>query len=208
LQLTLSEGLIQDLEKLDDLHERDCYIIEVYYLESVQDTPDNLSRAPEMYCKDFESFIWSLGWAIDLSTHPGFKGNVTPSMYPKLPYYANMNSEIIFKIPYLLKMEGISHDEKGKSSSGIFNDDNDFPNRVRSVTLENIPAIKETPIEQDIISIAWLEDIHNINHLILQLQKHVIGCVMVHPLPNSGGLYYIRIILKTGIPDDCIVIAF
>ncbi|KAJ3338381.1 Ral GTPase-activating protein subunit alpha-1, partial [Kappamyces sp. JEL0680] len=227
--LPITEGLLQDLEKLDEMPERDNFMIEVFYFQSVQDVPDNLIRAVDMSSKEFESFLWSLGWGVDLFNHKGFMGTLKPEEYPVAPYFATMTAEVIFKSPYLMKRDYTKKHSLSmpisKSSSSINSaassalvDEPRFnmalepaspPKRVRSVTLGSTSAFGKLQemAEPETISIVWLEDIHNISHLILQLPKHIIGCIMVHPLQNSGGLYYIRILLKVGVPDECMASA-
>lgn len=203
---------------------RDCFTIDIYYFRSVQEVPDAISRAVEMVSKEFESFLWTLGWPIDTS-HSGYKGNVNAERCPVSPYFANLNIEIVFRSLYLHRKEvfprpiSLPISRIGSSASGMSTFE-ELPfslssfktprNRSKSVGIvspnsyEGILDLFDHS-EPETVAISWLEDIHNVSHLMHQLPKHIIGCLMLHPLPNSTGLYYVRLFVKSGTSEDCLV---
>ena len=223
--LPVTGSLLQDLEKLDDLSSRDCFTITVYYFKSVQDIADTIYKASDMVSKEFEQFLWTLGWPVDVPTHSGYKGNLSSDNCSSAPYFANMNMEIIFRVPYLFKKDALSRSLSflrsglSKSSNSIGSDpailddstasakerdsrSTQSRQRQRSFT---VTVEKDITADPDSIAIVWLDDIHHVSQLVDQLPLHIGMCVMIHPLQDSGSLYLIRIMGKVGIPEDCLV---
>jgi Rap/ran-GAP len=201
---------------------RDCFNVDVYYFETVQDIPEHLGNS-DIANPDFEAFLWSLGWPVNLSSHVGYSGHLEKEKCPVTPYFANLTMEVIFKCPYLFRRENARRlSLQAKRSFSSVDDFDLIPNsedplvfnptirppRTRSKSV-GIPSVLASDMIdntlQDCFAIVWLEDIHNVGHLVSQLPKHFAGCIMVHPLPHTAGMYYIRLLLKAGIIEECLV---
>ncbi|KAJ3085417.1 Ral GTPase-activating protein subunit alpha-1, partial [Quaeritorhiza haematococci] len=87
MPLQLTEQLINDLEKLDRLP---------------QDTVEEILQ-PKTISRDFDEFMHSIAWPVDIETHPGYKGNLSPQTCRTAPYFANRNVEIVFHSPYFIQ---------------------------------------------------------------------------------------------------------
>ena len=193
-------------------------MIHVYSFKSVQDISDLTIKYSDNASKEFEGFLWTLGWPIDVQTHSGYKGNLGEGCITA-PYFANMNIELIFKAPHLyrdqmstslnLSKSGLSKSSEcmtSTTSDSMTVDDTRQYNSTK-VRQKSSPAAVEKNItsEPDSIAIVWLEDIHQVSQLIDQLPLHIGMCLMVHPLQGSSGLYLIKIYAKTGVPEECLV---
>ncbi|KAL2914620.1 hypothetical protein HK105_205758 [Polyrhizophydium stewartii] len=102
-QLQISDSFLKELERLDHQPERDCITVSVYYCKS-GNSPIEQIMVPDSVDGCFEEFLWSLGWPVDIKTHAGFKGNLTPNICETAPYYANGILEVVFHCPYLLRV--------------------------------------------------------------------------------------------------------
>ncbi|KAI8901032.1 hypothetical protein BC833DRAFT_579619 [Globomyces pollinis-pini] len=102
--LMMSEELLQDLEKLDQLPDRECYSFCVLYRYTT-DIIEDIFKPADCANHEFNSFLWSLGWQVELKTHLGFKGNFTFDKIPLVPYFGNLNTEVIFISPELIRNE-------------------------------------------------------------------------------------------------------
>ncbi|KAJ2994867.1 Ral GTPase-activating protein subunit alpha-1 [Globomyces sp. JEL0801] len=100
----MSEELLQDLEKLDQLPDRECYSFCVLYRYTT-DIIEDIFKPADCANHEFNSFLWSLGWQVELKTHLGFKGNFTFDKIPLVPYFGNLNTEVIFISPELIRNE-------------------------------------------------------------------------------------------------------
>ncbi|CAG8459818.1 2057_t:CDS:10 [Ambispora leptoticha] len=167
--LRISEKLIKDLEALDQMHERDCISASVFFARSGRESYETIVN-PETISEDFEKFLNSLGWPVDLETHPGFKGNLTPSLCKTAPYFADRTVELIFNVPYLIQ-------------------------RPTSNTTDLTTSIFKRVSADDYVSIVWIEDIRGIYSISQKIKKSGLVYIFVHPLQNATGLYWIRIIM-------------
>lgn len=209
-------------------------MIDVYYFKSAQEIPENSARAGDMMSSDFETFLWTLGWPVDVNNHSGYLGpKGTLKDYSIVPYFSNSHTEIIFKVPYLCKKDSfrsasllkIGHSKSasslGSSNSSIGNQpnldgtgENSRLNfgliKPRQRSLTSNPTKSTEPekeswiLEAETVGIIWLEDVHNISQLINQLPAHIFSCVVVHPLRDLVGLYQVRILSKPGVIEDCL----
>ncbi|KAG0300769.1 hypothetical protein BGZ98_008912 [Dissophora globulifera] len=92
--LLLSERLLAELQFLDDLKERDCIGVSVYFAKSGDVTYDELIYgAPSGLSKDFSRFLDCLGWPIQVETHPGYLGHLNKELCRTTPYFADRNCE-------------------------------------------------------------------------------------------------------------------
>ncbi|CAG8500511.1 8579_t:CDS:10 [Ambispora gerdemannii] len=169
--LRISEKFIKDLEALDQMHERDCISASVFFARSGQESYENIVN-PEAISEDFEKFLNSLGWPVDLETHPGFKGKLTPSLCKTAPYFADRTIELIFNVPYLIQ-------------------------RPTSNTTDLTTSIFKRVSADDYVSIVWIEDICGIYSISQKIKKSGLVYIFVHPLQNATGLYWIRIIMQS-----------
>lgn len=67
----------RDLKVLDDMSSRTCDTVHIFYIKSqqtsAQDIVGNMLRTDNI-CPYFLEFIKSLGWPVDVNTHPGTNG--------------------------------------------------------------------------------------------------------------------------------------
>lgn len=199
-------------------------MIEVFYLMSTADVPEMLLKSSEITNTKFEGFLWSLGWPVNLQTHSGFNGNIDTYSCRITPYFANINIEVIFKSPYLFKSDYDSRSfsawslskmipSVGTESSATSLTDENLIRKTRHRS-RTVAAVTYSPdstastenVELDTVAIIWLEQISNIAQLMPQLAKNVVACVIVHPLIGSNGLYLIRVVNRTGISEDVMMV--
>lgn len=90
--------LLRELKSLDDQTCRETHKIAVIYIgPNQQDKQSILSN--ELGSLDYEDFINSLAWTIDLETHEGFMGGLARNTKLKTAmYYANSTTEILFHV--------------------------------------------------------------------------------------------------------------
>ena len=130
--------------------------------------------------------------------------------------------EVVFRSQYLLRKDPVRPLSLQAKRSFSSVDDFDLliddplvfnpsvrPPRNRSKSV-GVPSVLASELLEnnlnDGMAIVWLEDIHNLAHLVTQLPKQFAGCIMVHPLPHTAGLYSIRLFFKAGTPEECFVI--
>jgi hypothetical protein len=90
--------LLRELKSLDDQTCRETHKIAVIYIgPNQQDKQSILSN--EQGSIDYEDFINSLAWTIDLETHEGFMGGLARNTKLKSAlYFANSTTEILFHV--------------------------------------------------------------------------------------------------------------
>ncbi|POG70412.1 hypothetical protein GLOIN_2v1775884 [Rhizophagus irregularis DAOM 181602=DAOM 197198] len=169
IPLRISEKLVNDLEKLDQLHERDCVSASVYYVRSGAVEYDQIIN-PSTISEDFEKFLNSLGWPVSISTHSGFKAKLSSAFCKTTPYFADRTVEVIFNVPYLI------HTPLSDSS------------------MESLSSIIKNITVDDLVCIAWIEDIASMSNVPQKIGQTVFVYIFVHPLQNTG-LYWIRIVI-------------
>ncbi|PKC74810.1 hypothetical protein RhiirA1_510253 [Rhizophagus irregularis] len=151
IPLRISEKLVNDLEKLDQLHEYVDKFTQISY-------------------EDFEKFLNSLGWPVSISTHSGFKAKLSSAFCKTTPYFADRTVEVIFNVPYLI------HTPLSDSS------------------MESLSSIIKNITVDDLVCIAWIEDIASMSNVPQKIGQTVFVYIFVHPLQNTG-LYWIRIVI-------------
>ena len=71
---------------------RGCYSAGVLYFGKGNSLP--LFDVPSIP-QDFDDFLWTLGWKIDMETHVGYKGGLAHSKTGKYaPYFSSYNIEV------------------------------------------------------------------------------------------------------------------
>jgi len=95
--LNKGPALYRDIRLLDKKHSRECIKVALLYVGPGQEDEQSILQN-ESGSKEYEEFVTSLGWEIDLATHPGYLGglernstNGTTSIY-----YCTSTLEIIF----------------------------------------------------------------------------------------------------------------
>ncbi|PKY12404.1 hypothetical protein RhiirB3_494759 [Rhizophagus irregularis] len=164
IPLRISEKLVNDLEKLDQLHDAS-----VYYVRSGAVEYDQIIN-PSTISEDFEKFLNSLGWPVSISTHSGFKAKLSSAFCKTTPYFADRTVEVIFNVPYLI------HTPLSDSS------------------MESLSSIIKNITVDDLVCIAWIEDIASMSNVPQKIGQTVFVYIFVHPLQNTG-LYWIRIVI-------------
>lgn len=106
-------NFFKNLQFLDSYYERECQKIGVLFIAKGQtsetDWLNNLGGSI-----DYQEFINSLGWGINVSTHNGFLGGLDKKANGDVaPYYATYNTEVIFHVATL--MPNIVDDANGKA---------------------------------------------------------------------------------------------
>ncbi|KAH3761930.1 rap/ran GTPase-activating protein [Pelomyxa schiedti] len=94
-----SPALIKSIKQLDQQPERECMAIGVVYAKTGQFMEEDIYanvRLPE----DYQKFVSSLGWDIQVATHNGFLGDLDRRALTgaTAPYYANFSTEVIFHV--------------------------------------------------------------------------------------------------------------
>ncbi|GJJ73253.1 hypothetical protein EMPS_05611 [Entomortierella parvispora] len=196
--LHLSDRLLAELQFLDDLKERDCIGISVYFAQSGDVSYDELIHgSPQGLPKDFSRFLDCLGWPIQLETHSGYTGHLNSTLCHTTPYFADRKNEVIFHVPYLMRstFPAPSPSSEGYSSAEIPRMlDHQLVDQFRSVTL------------QDRVAVVWVEDrerMLNLLPLLLSNDQSLMVFLLIHPLggggDSAGGLFWIRIVVPQGI---------
>ncbi|KAI1316622.1 hypothetical protein EDD11_009657 [Mortierella claussenii] len=178
IPLRLSERLLAELQFLDDLKERDCIGVSVYFAQSGDVSYDELIHGSTLgLSKDFSRFLDCLGWPIQVETHYGYLGHLTKELCHTTPYFADRNSEVIFHVPYLMRS---SHPDIPVLQ------DHRLVDQFRSVTMH------------DQVAIVWIEDRERMLNLLSLIDQSVMVFILIHPLEgdSAGGLFWIRILVQ------------
>ncbi|KAI7828906.1 hypothetical protein BC939DRAFT_407851 [Gamsiella multidivaricata] len=177
MPLRLSERLLAELQFLDDLKERDCLGVSVFFAQSGDVGYDELIHgSPTGISKDFTRFLDCLGWPIQVETHSGYLGRLNKDLCHTTPYFADRNSEVIFHVPYLMRPSSPDvtpmHDHR-------------LVDQFRSVTV------------QDYVAIVWVEERERMLNLIPLIDQSAMIFILIHPLEadSAGGLFWIRIVI-------------
>jgi hypothetical protein len=222
--LVSSDSLDSELEKLDNIRERDCFSVLVLICRSEDERAERMFTSSDG-CSDYERFLWSLGWPVNPKNHLGFKGTLGEE-YTLAPYFANLNMEIVFKCPYLSTREQFS--VSGRTSTNIparrrtssaggvdsatsLDELTALPtskkSRQRSHSVGNalsdVPEVEKQEAEN--VAVIWLEDLHNLGTLSAQLPSHILIYIVVHPQLDCSGLYNIRLMSRSSIPEELLV---
>ncbi|KAM3185048.1 hypothetical protein ACTXT7_007148 [Hymenolepis weldensis] len=99
--LKKSLSLVREIKNLDKQRSRQTYKFAVIYIGPGQEDKQSILSNPRGSI-EFERFVSSLGWSVDLAIHRGFKGGL---QYPEdgdiATYFANPTVEAIFHFKHL-----------------------------------------------------------------------------------------------------------
>ncbi|KAF9169044.1 hypothetical protein BGX20_010876 [Mortierella sp. AD010] len=174
----LSERLLAELQFLDDLRERDCIGVSVYFAQSGDVSYDELIHgAPGGLSKDFSRFLDCLGWPIQVESHSGFLGQLNKDICHTTPYFANRNTEVIFHVPYLMRPSNPDVPPM---------QDHRLVDQFRSISMH------------DQVAIVWVEDRERMVNLLPLIDQSSMVFILIHPLDgdSAGGLFWIRILIQ------------
>lgn len=95
------------LKEIDDIRERDCYTLGVFYIPKESNTEKTILSLSKG-SPEYEEFINELGWEVDIHNHTGYTGDINPKATGNTAiYYADYQCELVFHIASL--MTGHSH---------------------------------------------------------------------------------------------------
>ncbi|KAF9279402.1 hypothetical protein BGZ68_007949 [Mortierella alpina] len=188
--LYLSERLLAELQFLDDLKERDCMGVSVYFAQSGDVGYDELVHGSSAgLSKDFSRFLDCLGWPIQVETHSGYLGHLTKELCHTTPYFADRNTEVIFHVPYLMRPSSNhshSHNASGLAADVPLMQDHRLVDQFRAVTMH------------DKVAVVWVEERERMVQLLPLIDQSVMVYLLIHPLEgdSAGGLFWIRILIQ------------
>ncbi|KAG1519702.1 hypothetical protein G6F52_008364 [Rhizopus delemar] len=105
IPLKINDTLMNEIEALDLLNERECISVSVYYTKSSNVTWPELVQDLPTPSEQFQQFIHCLGWFVNTGKHKGYKGKLTPSISDTITYYSDRIVEFIAHTPYFLKKQ-------------------------------------------------------------------------------------------------------
>ncbi|XP_056640565.1 ral GTPase-activating protein subunit beta isoform X3 [Diorhabda sublineata] len=183
----------KDLLMLDNMSPRTCDTVHLFYVKSrqtsAQDIINNISNENSISTYFWE-FVHTLGWAVEVGSHPGWTGHVSTS-WKILPnndteemekrtsydgsthvlYWADACSEIAFVIPSQCKSE--SDLGRGFDSISAWNEKNLSEKRISSLDLEKPKRTSHKsilhPHTNTKIMVVWLESFED--HLTLPIDE-------------------------------------
>ncbi|KAF9412097.1 hypothetical protein BGZ94_001145 [Podila epigama] len=179
--LQLSENLLSELETLDNLKERDCIGVSVYYAQSGDiDYAELIHGSPLGLSKDFSRFLDCLGWPIEVESHAGYLGQLNKENCHTTPYYADRSCEVIFHVPYLMRsncsLESSSMTTTATmSGAGSMLYDHQLMDEFRSVTCH------------DQVAVVWVKERERMVNLIPLIDHKVMVYILIHPLGGGCG---------------------
>ncbi|KAJ3032061.1 hypothetical protein HK097_005380, partial [Rhizophlyctis rosea] len=221
--LPISKSLLKDLAKLDSLSERECMTIGVLFCRSASQSMEQIFK-PDSISFDFHQFVHTLGWPVNISTHPGYKGNLTPTLCDTAPYYGSRSTEVIFHVPYYIRFgnidtggDGMSDDEMRIMSPTVttFRENNrlsvsqpqqhplspTLPNHHHQQQQANLAPLPPDiahilqVMHDSIVYIVWTEDRDQYMSLPRKLSRTAAQVlIVVQPMPGTPALYWIRIL--------------
>ena len=171
---------------------------------------------------EFEHFLWSLGWAVNIETHKGYKGNLTTNLCEIAPYYSDLFCEVIFITPQIcrdktdlvrrgskdsLMIPGISFtsisSDVENSSENIFDGRSSSKVRQRSYSVGSLPkkSVYHKVFQCEPVTIIWVHDGSSVTSIVESLQPTVQIFLVVYPQPASPAMYTFKLI-TFGLPLD------
>ncbi|XP_065832591.1 ral GTPase-activating protein subunit alpha-2-like [Oscarella lobularis] len=171
VDLLKKEGqLLRELKHLDSRQCRETHKIAVFYVARGQEDKYSI-MANSAGSRDFEDFVAGLGWEVDLSTHAGFMGGLTPNTIPTAPYYSTSTTEVLFHVATR------------------------FPTKVEEGKQWWINKLKH--LGNDEIQIVWSEHTRDYRSEIIKTEFGDVY-IIIYPLPNH--LFRIQVIKKPDVP--------
>merc|ERR1712137_399759 len=126
---------------------RECYSAGILYFDK-SGVPCFEMELP----KDFNDFIWNVGWPVNMAEHMGYKGGLSPSKTGAMaPYYASYNLEVIFQVGPLTP-----------------------PNEVKSNYIQSL-------IFSNQVIVCWVEDLHTFYPDAFKLEYQVLIVIEPQP---------------------------
>jgi len=98
--LNMNSSFYQALRQLDEKAERICINAGVLYGRKGQSEDDWFGN--EGGSLDYQEFISTLGWGINVADHNGHKGIIPTSGGELAPYWSNYSTEVIFQVTTLV----------------------------------------------------------------------------------------------------------
>ncbi|ORE10052.1 hypothetical protein BCV72DRAFT_247745 [Rhizopus microsporus var. microsporus] len=173
IPLKMNDTVVSEMEALDMLSERDCISVTVYYAKSGATTWSELVEQLPTPNERFQQFIHCLGWTVDLESHKGYKGRLTPSVCDTTTYYSDRIVEFVAHNPYFLK---------------------------RPVDGTNVNSLHQQATVDDHTCIIWIEDLADYQTLAERIKQNaatnskLMVYIFINPLKHtSDTLYWIRI---------------
>ncbi|XP_057337065.1 ral GTPase-activating protein subunit alpha-1 isoform X2 [Microplitis mediator] len=178
--LAKNEKLLRELRNLDGQRSRETHKMAVIYVGPGQEDKNSI-LGNVIGSKEYENFVARLAWEVELETHTGFRGGLTPGKASgaTAPYFATSFSEILFHVATRMPL--------------------DSPESLLQKTRH---------LGNDEIHIVWSEHWRDYRRDIIPTEFCDV-LIAIYPLPNK--LYRIQISRKSEIPffgplfDECIV---
>lgn len=187
--------LLSDLEILDSLPERETISCAVLFVRSGRQSLEEI-LGERAISSDFGTFMQSLGWSVDLATHPGWVGSYREEFAKTAPYYADVDVELVYHSPQLIDTAAYAKVVQSLPSNQIGSPPNHYIREDLPSTLSDIIRF----ISNDLVCILWIEDLQEMLTLPSKFQTRAIVYICVSPLPDpasSAGLYRIRIMVTS-----------
>lgn len=92
-------GFVNHLKTLDNTNERSYMSVGVVLMQQMPKKPFEYLADQSAGPQDYQDFVASLGWGVNLWDHTGYRGPLVPSATGDYaPYYANYCTEVIFTV--------------------------------------------------------------------------------------------------------------
>lgn len=181
---SMTPQFYQALKVLDSAPERESIQISVCYMRKGQ-TADEEVFGNIGGTFDYQEFISSLGWGVNLSIHSGFKGMLEGKRGGMIaPYWSDYGSEVIFQVSTLLPNSD-KHPDHSQKKKILFNsavncvivwtEDHDSfqPSFIWSKSKCNLLIILVSPLPVGLYSIKLFarSDPNNVRHLTVAKKK-------------------------------------
>eukprot|EP01094_Clydonella_sp_ATCC50884_P020502 TRINITY_DN4270_c0_g1_i1.p1 TRINITY_DN4270_c0_g1~~TRINITY_DN4270_c0_g1_i1.p1 ORF type:complete len:1309 (-),score=500.74 TRINITY_DN4270_c0_g1_i1:354-4280(-) len=168
--INLSKEFFNQLKMLDQIRERDCVKVGVLYARQGQsDFTEFLGN--EGGTLDYQEFLSSLGWGINVATHNGYIAGLDRQLSTGnvAPYWASYSTETVFLATTLM------------------------PNVEKSPDHQ----MKKLLLQHTYVNVVWVENGTNYNPQ--GMWKLSPKCsVQIVIMPLRSGLYHVRMHVKTG----------
>jgi hypothetical protein len=166
------KGILRNLRHLDTVPIREQIKTAVLYVGPGQANQNEI-LANTKGSAEYDEFVRSLGWEVDLQTHRGFAGKVDTKRVTngsRMPYYADDEVEVFFHVATMMPNE---EDEQQVS--------------------------KKRHIGNDMVHIVWSE--HDREYLPFTVTSDFGDIIIViYPLKRSHeGLFRVQVLAKTGL---------
>jgi len=139
---------------------------------------------------DYNDFIQSIGWQIEVEKHTGYLGGLVPSITgPTAPYFASFSDEVIFHVASLMPSENLNYIKHLMSAAKVGRKSAPYASLVAMVVVL-LMSLTHDGVNLGKIAIVWVEDLQAYNSAALKLDMAV--TIVIHPLPSR--LYQIKVI--------------